>query len=260
MFPSPDRGGSFRITSASSGNSVFPAGGGCETCSSATKEKRSAPTDTPRICTGPELGDRRYHPTWVTPLHPDGRNADGEGARQRSEGLMTTAIIGLETSEARWRGISSAAASASCWPSGESQAAARIGRRHTMTSEPTVMRLGESVPCPSCSRRFGKVHADLARTACRGRRLIACARRCCARCSPHRRRDPRPDRRAAGLAPACARASLAPRMVVGERVDTRPGIRKRAGPTLPGARMIWSCLRNRSRAGDERTPGRARLG
>jgi hypothetical protein len=31
---------------------------------------------------------------------------------------MTTAIIGLETSEARWRGISSAAASASCWPSG----------------------------------------------------------------------------------------------------------------------------------------------
>src|SRR5512133_1586790 len=44
-----------------------------------------------------------------------------------------------------------------------------------MTSEPTVMRLGESVPCPSCSRRFGKVHADLAPTACRG--VIACARR-----------------------------------------------------------------------------------
>jgi hypothetical protein len=43
---------------------------------------------------------------------------------------MTTAIIGLETSEARWRGISSAAASASCWRRGESQAAARIGRRH----------------------------------------------------------------------------------------------------------------------------------
>jgi hypothetical protein len=56
MFTSPDRGGSFRITFASSGNSVFPAGGGCETCSSATKEKRSAPTGTPRICTGPELG------------------------------------------------------------------------------------------------------------------------------------------------------------------------------------------------------------
>ena len=35
-----------------------------------------------------------------------------------------------------------------------------------MTSEPTVMRLGESVPFPSCSRRFGKVHADLAPTAC----------------------------------------------------------------------------------------------
>jgi hypothetical protein len=51
-FTSPDRGGSFRITSASSGNSVFPVGGGGETCSSATKEKRSAPTGTPRICTG----------------------------------------------------------------------------------------------------------------------------------------------------------------------------------------------------------------
>ena len=35
-----------------------------------------------------------------------------------------------------------------------------------MTSEPTVMRLGESVPFPNCSRRFGKVHADLAPTAC----------------------------------------------------------------------------------------------
>jgi hypothetical protein len=69
---------------------------------------------------------------------------------------MTTAIIGVETSEARWRGISSAAASASCWPSGESQAAACIGRRHTMTSEPTVMRLGESVP-------FRAVHDDLGR-------------------------------------------------------------------------------------------------
>jgi hypothetical protein len=31
---------------------------------------------------------------------------------------MTTAIIGVETSEARWRDISSAAASASCWPGG----------------------------------------------------------------------------------------------------------------------------------------------
>jgi hypothetical protein len=50
--------------------------------------------------------------------HPAGRNADGEGARQRSEEPLTTAIIGVETSEARWRGISSAAASASCWPSG----------------------------------------------------------------------------------------------------------------------------------------------
>jgi hypothetical protein len=73
-------------------------------------------------------GARRpaYHPTWVTPLHPGGRNADGEGARQRSEELMTTAIIGVETSEARWRGISSAAASASCWLPGESQAAAAV--------------------------------------------------------------------------------------------------------------------------------------
>jgi hypothetical protein len=92
---------------------------------------------------------------------------------------MTTAIIGVETSEARWRGISSEAASASCWPSGESQAA-RVGRRHTMISEPTVMRLGESMPCPSCSRRFGKVHADFAPIACRGCSLIACAPCCCA--------------------------------------------------------------------------------
>jgi hypothetical protein len=30
-----------------------------------------------------------------------------------------------------------------------------------MTSKPTVMRLGESMPCPSCSRRFGKVHPIL---------------------------------------------------------------------------------------------------
>jgi hypothetical protein len=173
---------------------------------------------------------------------------------------MTTAIIGAETSEARCRGISSAAASASCWPPG-GVASSRPYRTETHDDQRTdSMRLGKSVPFPSCSRRFGKVHADLAPTACRGRSLIACARRCCARCSPHRRRDPRPDRRAAGFAPACARASLAPRMVEGERVDTRPGIRKRAGPTLPGARMIWSCLRNRSRAGDERTPRRARLG
>jgi hypothetical protein len=136
---------------------------------------------------------------------------------------MTTAIIGVETSEARWRGISSAAARGRAGRRGESQAAARIGRRHTMTSEPTVTRLRESVPGPSCSRRFGKVHADLAPTTFRGRSRIAWARRCCARCSPHRRRDPRPDRWAAGLAPACARASLAPRMVEGERVDTRPG-------------------------------------
>jgi hypothetical protein len=75
---------------------------------------------------GRSSGDRRYYPTWVTPLHPGGRNADGEGARQRSEELMTTAIIGVETSEARWRGISSAAASASCWLPGESQAAAAV--------------------------------------------------------------------------------------------------------------------------------------
>jgi hypothetical protein len=30
----------------------------------------------------------------------------------------------------------------------------------------------QNTPCPSCSRRFGR-HADLARTACRGRSLIA---------------------------------------------------------------------------------------
>jgi hypothetical protein len=134
---------------------------------------------------------------------------------------------------------------------------ARSARARRGSRSPTR---SESMPCPSCSRRFGKEQADLAPTACRGRSLVARARRCCARCSPHLRRDPRPD---PGLLvshqPALGRVSLL-EWFEGERVDTRPGIRKRAGPTLPGARMIWSCLRNRSRAGDERTPRRARLG
>jgi hypothetical protein len=108
--------------------------------------------------------------------HPGGRNADGEGARQRSEEFMTTAIIGVETSEARWRGISSAAASASCWPSG-GVASSRPYRTETHGDQRTdSLRLGESMPCPSCSRRFGEVHADLAPTACRGRSPLARAR------------------------------------------------------------------------------------
>ncbi len=143
---------------------------------------------------------------------------------------------------------------------GESQAATRIGRRHTLTSKPTGHAAGRIHALSELFTTLWEGAPDPVPTAACRDRLIACARCCCARCSPLRRRDLRPDRPAAGLAQACARASLAPRMVEGERVETRPGIRKRAGPTLPGARMIWSCLRNRSRAGDERTPRRARLG
>jgi hypothetical protein len=125
-----------------------------------------------------------------------------------------------------------------------------------MTSEPTVTRLGQSMPFPSCSRRFGKVHpilhppppAKVALSRALGvvvRDVVLTADETAGPLVSHQ--------------PAPGRVSLL-EWFEGERVDTRPGIRKRAGPTLPGARMIGSCLRNRSRAGNERTPSRARLG